>query len=89
MHLLHLLHWQAGSLPLAPPEKPKKATWGSNNEKTGNTALIEEKNGDEGKLPVLTAMIVIIIIIKNILYACPKLILLTIFRKKDYYSHLR
>ena len=22
-HLLHLLHWQAGSLPLAPPGKPK------------------------------------------------------------------
>ena len=21
-HLLHLLHWQTGSLPLAPPEKP-------------------------------------------------------------------
>ena len=21
-HLLHLLHWQAGSLPLTPPEKP-------------------------------------------------------------------
>ena len=55
----------------------------------GNTALIEEDNGHEGKLPVLTAVIVIIIIIKNILYACPKLILLTIFRKKDYYSHLR
>ena len=54
----------------------------------GNTALIEEENGHEGKLPVLTAVIVIIII-KTILYACPKLILLTIFRKKDYYSHLR
>ena len=23
MHLLCLLHWQAGSLPLAPPEKPR------------------------------------------------------------------
>ena len=22
LHLLHLLHWQAGSLPLAPPGKP-------------------------------------------------------------------
>ena len=24
--LLHLLHWQAGSLPLAPPEKPEAGT---------------------------------------------------------------
>ena len=23
LHLLHFLHWQAGSLPLAPPGKPK------------------------------------------------------------------
>ena len=57
----------------------------------GNAALIEEKNGDEEKLPVLTGKIVIIItiIIKSILYACPKLILLTILRSKNYYSHLR
>ena len=26
-HLLLLLHWQVGSLPLAPPEKPKRAKW--------------------------------------------------------------
>ena len=32
--LLHLLHWQEGSLPLAPPEKPR--TW-----------VIELKGGDE------------------------------------------
>lgn len=52
----------------------------------GNNALIEEKNGNEEKLPVLTGKIVIIItiIIKNILYACPKLILLTILRSKNY-----
>lgn len=56
-----------------------------------NPAAMEERNGDEGTLPVLTAVIVIIalIIIKNILYACPKLILLTILRSKYYYSHLR
>ena len=24
LHLLHLLYWQAGSLPLAPPGKPKR-----------------------------------------------------------------
>ena len=26
-HLLHLLHWQVGSLPLAPPGKPHITTW--------------------------------------------------------------
>ena len=26
LHLLHLLHWQAGSLPLAPPGKPQTCT---------------------------------------------------------------
>ena len=26
LHLLHLLHWQAGSLPLVPPGKPKSGT---------------------------------------------------------------
>ena len=26
-HLLLLLHWQVGSLPLAPPGKPKRAKW--------------------------------------------------------------
>ena len=25
--LLHLLHWQVGSLPLAPPEKPNSVLW--------------------------------------------------------------
>ena len=29
-HLLHLLHWQAGSLPLAPPGKPHLAALGLN-----------------------------------------------------------
>lgn len=52
----------------------------------GNNALIEEKNGDEEKLPVLTGKLVIIItiVIKNILYACPKLTLLAILRSKKY-----
>ena len=26
-HLLRLLHWQAGSLPLAPPGKPQQEGW--------------------------------------------------------------
>ena len=30
MHLLHLLHWQAGSLPLAPPGKLSALTLSSN-----------------------------------------------------------
>ena len=35
-HLLHLLHWQADSLPLAPPGKPT------------NCALKNDENGLEG-----------------------------------------
>ena len=31
-HLLHLLHWQAGSLPLAPPQNP---------EHTGSDGLVK------------------------------------------------
>ena len=44
---------------------------------------MEEKNGDEGKLLSLIAAIVIIIIIENIVYTSPELILLIVFRSKN------
>ena len=37
-HLLHLLHWQAGSLPLVPPGKPSKVK-----DKTGRLTLPDSK----------------------------------------------
>ena len=36
LHLLHLLHWQAGSLPLVPPGKPS-LTWAPSNTTPNNT----------------------------------------------------
>ena len=47
----------------------------------GNTALIEEKNEGDGKLLSLISAIVIIIIIENIVYTCPELILLTVLKE--------
>ena len=48
----------------------------------GNTALIEEKNEGDGKLlSLFFSAIVIIIIIENIVYTCPELILLTVLKE--------
>ena len=39
LHFLRLLHWQAGSLPLAPPEKPNLATYKVANGEGNGTPL--------------------------------------------------
>ena len=48
LHLLHLLHWQAGSLPLAPPGKSPKSGYKAAKKKSENTSchfLLHRREG--------------------------------------------